>query len=776
MPESRPNEPGRALFLSYAREDSEAARRIADALRAFGLEVWFDQAELRGGDAWDQKIKRQIRECALFVPIISATTQGRGEGYFRREWHLGVERTRDMAHGVPFILPIVIDATLESQALVPEEFMRFQWTRLPRGLPSPEFVAHVKQLLEAPRTPAVERGPSRPPMAPAAGPAALAPARKGFPLWAWVALGVIALPFVTAILVTRRPHAERARPVAAPAETATVTPVASDKSIAVLPFENMSEEKDASAFFADGVHEDILTNLSFIRDLRVISRTSVLQYRGTTKAIGQIARELGVAYILEGSVRRAGNRVRVTGQLIKAQTDEHVWAEAYDRDITDVFAIQSELAQAIAKALQAAISPTAQTLLDAKPTANAAAYDLYLKARVARAANDLEGRLKAEQWLVDAVQLDPNFAQAWAHLGAIHAYKHFQEEDTSPDRLAKAKAAIDNAERLAPNDPTVIEMKGDYFYYGYRDYAGAVAQYRRLLELRPNSEEAFGSLGLIYRRQGNWADALANFRKALDLDPHVGRYRSALAELLIALRRYDEASAEYRRMADENPGNLFWAYRLAEVSFSARGSTQEVEALLAKTKPGPKEEDTVLGLRRYWARAHGDFAEALRIDAQHPYDDGFGTPHWQQDADAAWDYLGAGNLAEARTRTQPLLPELKAELDQEPTSISAWLYWGVAQALLGNRDATLTAERRMGELLPESADALSGPEVSRGRAVLLAWAGEKDRALAELERLISVPYGLNVFSARYDSSWIPLRGDPRFEALLSDPRNRAPLL
>jgi TolB-like protein/cytochrome c-type biogenesis protein CcmH/NrfG len=773
MPESRPSPPVSAIFLSYAREDTEAARRIADALRAFGLEVWFDQVELRGGDAWDQKIRRQIRECALFVPIISATTQARGEGYFRREWNLGVERTRDMAAGVPFILPIVIDETPESQALVPDEFMRYQWTRMARGVPSPQFVSHVTQLLEAPRTPAVERGQSRPPLPSDRAPVGPPASRPALPVWVWGAFGTLALAAAVAVVVLRKPEPAPAKAVAA--VPAAPAPVPNDKSIAVLPFENMSEEKDASAFFADGVHEDILTDLSFIRDLRVISRTSVLQYRGTTKSIGQIARELGVAYILEGSVRRAGNRVRVTGQLIRAATDEHVWAKAYDRDITDVFAIQAELAQAIAGALQAAISPTAQTLLEARPTTNSDAYDLYLKARADRNMNGAQDLTQAEKWLVEAVQLDPGFAQAWAQLAALNAFNHFDNEDASEERLAKAKAEIDTAERLAPDDPVVIEMGGDYLYYSHRDFAGAAAHYQRLMVLRPNSPEAVGSLGLIFRRQGHWAEALASFRRALELDPHIGRYRTSLGQLLQSLRRFDEAAAEYRWMVAENPDDLIWKFQLLTVPFFARGSTREMDDWLGHLTPRPKDEATVVAIRRAWARLTGNFAEVLRLNAEHPYDELFSQPHWQQEADAAWDFLSVNNFAEARARTEKLLPEIKAQLAKQPTNSTVWVYLGDAEAVLGDREAALAAAGKLRELLPESADALSGPEQSRNRAGILAWAGEKDEAIAELTRLTRVPFGLDVARVRFDPEWLPLHGDPRYEALLSDPKNREPL-
>ncbi|HEX7632000.1 MAG TPA: TIR domain-containing protein, partial [Lacunisphaera sp.] len=376
------SEPTKAIFLSYAREDADAARRIAEALRAFGVEVWFDQSELRGGDAWDQTIRTQIKTCALFMPIVSARTEERTEGYFRREWKLAVDRTHDMVGGRAFIVPIVIDGTAEKDAAVPEEFMRYQWTRLWGGEATPEFVSQVKRLLEVPRKPATTGG------SPATAPTNTAPTNatdKAAPRgarWTYGSAMAVVVAIATALYVGRKPAAPAAaaaNPPGKSAAPAVVAPVA-DKSIAVLPFANMSEDKD-SAFFADGMHEDILTNLAMIRELRVTSRTSVMEYRGTTKKIRQIGAELGVAYVLEGSVRRAGNKVRVTGQLINVATDEHVWAKSYDRDLNDIFAIQSELSQAIATALAAALSPQERERIDSRPTTNLAAYDLFLKAR-----------------------------------------------------------------------------------------------------------------------------------------------------------------------------------------------------------------------------------------------------------------------------------------------------------------------------------------------------------------------------------------------------------
>ena len=602
MSDGQPTAVARAVFLSYSREDAEGARRIADALRAFGMEVWFDQNELRGGDSWDAKIKRQIRECALFLPVISKHTQVRLEGYFRREWKLGVERTHDMASGVAFITPVVIDDTLESEALVPEEFMRYQWTRLPHGVPTPEFVGQVKRLLETPKQAVQAPGQSRPP----AFGATASPASKasGMPGWAWAILGA-AIVAAAAFFMTRKTEAPAApAPALAIEAKAAATPVPEDKSVAVLPFDNMSEEKDASAFFADGVQEDILTNLSFIHNLRVVSRTSVMQYRGTIKSIRQIAQELGVSYVLEGSVRRAGNKVRVTGQLIHAATDEHVWAKAYDRDITDVFAIQSELAQSIADALQAAISPAEQTLIERKPTTSTAAYDAYLKARAAYEGTDpdLRGQIAEAQ---DAVELDPSFAEAWGLLGALQANEQFAELDTSEAARAKAKAAIDTAVRLAPEDPVVVEMQGDYYYYGERDYDKAAGQYRKLQELKPNSSEGFGSLGLIYRRQGKWAECEANLRKSVELDPRNMRYRLTLVEQLANMHRYDDSLVELHKIQAIEPENTLVQMYTAFVPFLSTGSTKPGDEFAARL-PGRRLGAHELFGRRRRRRRHAE--------------------------------------------------------------------------------------------------------------------------------------------------------------------------
>jgi TolB-like protein/Tfp pilus assembly protein PilF len=760
----------KAIFLSYAREDTAAAQRIAEALRSHGVEVWFDQNELRGGDAWDQKIRKQINDCTLFLPIISRHTQERGKGYFRLEWKLAVEQTHLLAEGIAFLAPVVVDDTTESGAVVPAEFMRVQWTRLPRGLPSPQFVEQMSRLLEDPHKVA----PATRPAIAVAKPAASAPRSSGFPRWVAVAAGVAVLGAV--VYFALRPTAkEPAAPPKSAAETKPA-PTANDKSIAVLPFANMSEGND-SAFFADGIHEDVLTNLAFIRDLRVVSRTSVMQYRNTTKSISQIAQELKVAYVLEGSVRRAGNKVRVTGQLIRAATDEHLWAKSYDRDLTDIFAIQAELAQAIAGALQSVIAPETKALLERRLTENPAAHDLFLRSRQLRYSAAFTDSKPEIELLQRAVTLDPKFAAAWAELGSRQAYVYFKHEQT-PEQLGLAKAAIDQAVQLAPDDPEVVEGLGDYYYYGYRDYVRATEQYLRLAQLRPNDAEVFWSLGFIQRRQGRMPDALANIRRGVQLDPLNAEISGEFINSLLNCRRYAEAEAFGRQYTQAHPENIFAAATFAQIIFAAHGSKEELKAF-AQRPVSPADKPAHLYLRLQGARMMADWAEAIRIDReQRYYDPDDDAPRWTQDVLAAATFAEAGDLAAARARATEAIALMNSELPRQPLNAQLWATLSLGHALRGERDEAVRCGEKSRELLPESRDLLFGTGNAALYASALAYVGEKDRALAEFARLLHVPFGANPVLDRgiWLGSWKPLRDDPRFEALVNDPKNNAPLV
>jgi len=798
MPEPT-HKPG-AVFLSYAREDTDAARRITDALRSQGVEVWFDQNELRGGDSWDAKIRQQIRECALFMAIVSAHTQDRAEGYFRREWKLAVERTHDMAAGIAFLVPVVVDDTNEALALAPDEFMRVQWTRLPGALPSAEFVAQVKSLLGPRRKPALKADLPRPPTLPpefkqarrlkAEAEAAAAAKKPAIPGWMWAVTLVVLAAVGVGIVFLRQPGylsftstepvVTELKVAATPASGPKVSLVL-DKSIAVLPFTNMSEDKD-SGYFADGIHEDILTNLAHIATLRVVSRTSVMEYRGKTENIRQIAQKLGVAYILEGSVRRAGNKVRVTGQLIHAATDEHLWAQSYDRDLTDIFAIQAELAREIAAAMSAALSPEEKARLEHPSVTNPAAYDLLLRARqIDRDGNDTRQELETEEaMLQSAVTLDPVYASAWANLAAVHAQICFNAIDTSQARLAKAKVALDNARRLDAESPDVIACTGAYYYYALRDYTQALEYFGQLSRLLPNFYFGPFMTGLVQRRQGHWVESLASLRRAAELDPGSAEHARNLMISLLAMRRYPDAIAEQERRVRLMPESLRESFEVARLKFFLNGSTKEGDDLLAGPIAARADPAVAAGYRKLWAAMKGDLATVARIDRERPdawapnIGSGGGSP-----AEYALNngvvMAAQGDLAGARARLEKFPAELRARLVNEPQNAAVLSQLGQIEALLGHREAALAAVQQAREILPESLDALSSRGPHQALAFVLAWNGDKPAAIAELKQLLAIGGQTSVHWLRHGPWFAPLKGDPAFEALLSDPRNSAPL-
>lgn len=799
----------KAVFLSYAREDTEAARRIAEALRSQGVEVWFDQAELRGGEAWDAKIKQQIRECALFLAVVSAHTQARAEGYFRREWKLAVERTSDMAAGVAFLVPVVIDDTPEVQAVAPEEFMRVQWTRLPGALPTPDFVTQMKNLLGggqrrrptiAPMATGLTAVPmrTRPPMTalpplapkPPAPVVVEAPPRKksGRKVWIWLLLVIMAAA-AGAYLFLRAPEpAPPPKPVAAspaatrdakaqtpdptPAPAAPVEPVITDRSIAVLPFENMSTDKE-NAFFADGVHEDILTNLAKIAELKVIARTSVMEYRGTTKKIPQIAKELGVAFVLEGSVRRANNKVRITVQLIDGKTGSHVLApDPYDRDLTDIFAIQSEVAQNIAGKLQAAISPGAKAALERAPTANLTAYDLYLKAReLAATEPDLRIRISRVLPLLEsAVQQDPKFAEAWRGIATLHLSAYTDNGfDHTPARAAQAKAALDQAMALDPEDALSVALLANY-YIDVRDFVRAQEQGDRLRRLFPNHASTFHVFARLASRQGRPDESLANYRKARELDPRNPGVLESLSNNLRLRRLYDEAGAVLRELHEIRRDGSGLA--LAWLAFDSRGTTEEVEAVLAKISPEARRTDPVtVGRLSSWAFTRGDADEVIRLWEQ-------SGPNWRMPLTGVSEALGIATAFMVKGQPRKVRPilvkereRLEAQLAGRPIDGNSWFQLAMTHALLGEKKEALEVQQRMLVAIPGSPGAIR----QFNEVVFYAWVGEKDLALAELAKRLTEPSTFNVHRMRRSLFFKPLQGDPRFEALLNDPKNNAPL-
>jgi TolB-like protein len=552
-----PNEPGlggetssgdshRAVFLSYASEDADAAQRISTSLRAAGIEVWFDQSALRGGDAWDVTIRRQIKSCALFIPIISANTRARVEGYFRLEWKLAVDRSHLIAAERAFLLPIVIDDTREGDALVPDKFRELQWTRLPAGETPPAFVARVAELLARDERPAatVERAaPAATQPPPAVEPAATASWSKRALLLVAAALLIAAgLYAVDRFVASRRPAGAATSPPGRPA--ASASNATADKSIAVLPFVDMSEKHDQE-YFSDGLAEELLDVLAKVPGLQVIARTSSFSFKGKSEDVPTIAKKLNVANVLEGSVRKSGRHLRITTQLIRADTGVHIWSETYDRDEEDVFKVQEDIARAVAGKLKLALLGDAP--VSTARTSNPEAYNLLLQGRYFVAFDTPDEISKSIDCYRRAIALDAAYAPAWAGLSQAIFRQVANGYVPVDDGKAQALAAARKAADLDPSLADAYAMIGSLMVMDF-DWPGGREAFDHALQLDPSNVNALFSSAHLTMTVGNTDDTLPQFRDALERDPLNLLYRRYMARVLYFAGRLTEAEATIRQV------------------------------------------------------------------------------------------------------------------------------------------------------------------------------------------------------------------------------------
>lgn len=772
----------RAVFLSYAREDADVAKRIAEALRAFGVEVWFDQNELRGGDSWDANIRGQIKSCALFVPIVSQRTEERSEGYFRREWKLAVDRTHDMSGSRAFIVPVVIDDTAEAGAAVPEEFMRYQWTRLANGEPSPEFVTQVKRLLDAPRKPVMKVEHPKPPTLPpgfktAAQTKAEADAAavrgKGIPGWTWGAVTAVVVGVGVALTVSRKPESP---PSAAPAPSSRLPapsspPKADSKSIAVLPFANMSPEAE-NAFFADGIHEDVITSLAKIRDLKVISRTSVLAYRdAASRNLKKIAADLGVAVVLEGSVRRAGNKVRVTAQLIDARTDEHLWAETYDRDLTDVFALQGALASEIAGALKANLTAGEKALIERRPTQDPMAYDLFLQGRVLKQGLSATAPRELYDPILDryerAVARDPAFAYAQAQLSILHGTMYwFGGVDPSPERRARAQAAMEAAQRIAPDAPETHYAQGAFAYLCENNWEKALAELTAAEAGLPNDAELQYRIGITLRRLGRWPEALSRVEKCVALNPLDRSFVTTLLETNSAMRRYAELPALAARYVPLFPGDGWLKGFAVRGQFALDGNRPAYLRDMGLVPPLPVDKH---GLQ--W-----EYAEALRAGDLNAAEQALADPRMK-----TLTNFSGGVIAMPASYLRAMLAQLRGDhaaaraRATEATAIFQAGPWSPRQQHLANLNLallrTFTGDANVPDIMAQvdqlaRYDGLMMAAAWSETAKVLALTGHSDEALTCLRRLLAGPSVESPNELRDDPYLASLKSDPGFEEIL----------
>ena len=637
----------RAIFLSYASQDVEAARNICEALRAGGIEVWFDQSELRGGDAWDHKIRRQIRDCALFIPVISANTQTRQEGYFRLEWRIADQRTHLMARNKAFIVPVSIDGTPESSADVPESFASVQWTRLPAGATSPAFVERVLHLLSSePGFPQV----GFPPQAAAASDPATAPRppasvntatmRMRFLLSVTAVLTLIAVGYwVTDTFVpSKRPGATVPGVAPKGRSGASEQGTAPEKSIAVLPFLDISEKKDQE-YFSDGLSEELIDLLAKTPGLEVIARTSSFYFKGRQATIGEIAKTLNVANVIEGSVRKAGDTLRVTAQLIRARDGVNLWSETYDRDLKDVFMVQDDIARSVVEKLRLTLMLNAPDA--AARTQSTDAYNLYLQGRYFLPRDSEPDLSKAQDFFRKAVALDPSYASAWAGQGTV-AIRRVANVFVGMDQgLAAARAAASKALQLDPNNGDACAVLGSELLMRMQ-WQEAESTAARCLQGNPDNPLVLLTAAVTARQLGHDEESLSLFHQILARDPLNLLASRYLARTLYHAGRLADAEAAIRHVIDFNPEQPGAQYELGRILLAKGDRVAAIAAFEGEPAAGWRTYGLALGCHAadHRARADAALADMLRHSAGKEFQIAE-TYSYCGDADRAFEWLDA---------------------------------------------------------------------------------------------------------------------------------------
>jgi TolB-like protein/Tfp pilus assembly protein PilF len=515
-----------------------------------------------------------------------------------------------------------------------------------------------------------------------------------------------------------------------------------DKSIAVLPFENLSEEKD-NAYFADGIQEEILTHLSKIADLKVISRMSTQRYQSKPRNLSEIANQLSVANILEGSVQKTADQVRVNVQLINAQTNSHLWAETYDRKLTDIFGVESEVAKGIAEALQAKLTGREAQALAVKPTNNPEAYDAYLRGLSFEVRSSPS--LEAAGFYERAVQLDPNFAIAWARLSRVDAHLCFDQRYATPGRRDAAKRALENAQDLQPDSPETLLALGYYQYWVLRDYGAAKTTFKEVSKMLPGSSVVPYALGRVTRREGHWDQCIAYFEQALALDPRNVELLVDTAWTYAMLRQFPAAQKLGGRALDIMPNDPDLMAKKASI-YQAQGNLQEAARLLSGINEQTPNDDSVrtkitqLRLERNYGEAIGFLqARLAQFHFASQYDKAVSQVRLAYMQRLADDTVGAKATVEQMRNT--LEPLYKNQRDN--VAVTALL--SVANAVLGERESALKEAERAIMLWSRVKDSVSGPTFEEHLALIQTIVGEKSRAISTLARLLQTPYGGSLY-------------------------------
>jgi TolB-like protein/Tfp pilus assembly protein PilF len=785
-------EPSRAVFLSYASQDAEAARRICDALRAAGIEVWFDQSELRGGDVWDHKIRQQIHDCGLFMPIISAHTDARTEGYFRLEWKLAVDRSHLMADDAAFLVPVVVDATPDSTARVPEKFRTVQWTRLPAGETAAAFAERVSALLAGTARPIPARTTDAPLQTriPASRPGRA----KTLVAISLLVVGVIAL---FSWRQMARPPGEAAHKVAAPA--ASKIP---EHSIAVLPFADLSARKDQE-YFSDGLAEELLNLLSKVPGLQVAARTSAFSFKGHAVDVPTIGRQLMVANVLEGSVRKVGNHLRVTAQLERADNGYQIWSETYDRELGDVFRIQDEISAAVVKALK--VSLLGAALPRSTGTQNSDAYLVFLQGRAKMATERLADMKSAVEDFARVIRLDPGYGPAYVELA--DAKLQLAEFEYTSERLAnfdtvsnESKVLIEHALALDPNDAQAYIERG--YLRAFSDRVGAERDYRRGIELNPSSARGYDSLAtLLFDDPTRRGEAQAMVARARQLDPLSPKY-DVLKAIDLIYGRSDIRGADVllTALVAHHPTYLPALMRLADVRTIEGRLADAVMYDEQVLKLDPLQEWARQILISVYAKV-GDLAAARQVAAEAPHH----LPiqqlqivmhegDWHQAAQLSYAALNDGTMmpisepwiAHAiRMDARKSGDYARARAALEKMSGVSWSAGGVP--ILPTQLGLATSTVALGDVLIASGDRGRGERLLRAsltdmnhvihdlkrgdiwylndEATALALLGDRRGSMAMLRKSASEGTTPLMSTIDFDPAFSPMRGDPEFQEI-----------
>jgi TolB-like protein/Tfp pilus assembly protein PilF len=606
-------------------------------------------------------------------------------------------------------------------------------------------------------------------------------AKPGKARWALIAAAVIIVSVIAAgvLFWSRRGGPALTGITVSPTPSAARVSGVPEKSIAVLPFENLSRDPD-NAFFADGVMDEILTDLARIADLKVISRTSVMHYKsGVARNLREIGQQLGVANVVEGSVQRASNRVRVNAQLVDTRTDQHLWAQTYDRDLADVFAIQSEIAKTIADQLQARLSPAEKKAIERPPTSDIAAFDLYTRGKnlILRAGSisalERANTLQGIDLLNQAVARDPSFFDAYVQLAWAHDGLYMLGWDHTSARLALADAAVEAASRLRPDAGETHLARAQNLYQGYHDYNGALAELELARKTVPNDWRVFFWTGLIQRRQGRWEECIRNSEHAISLDPRNFFTLEQTAESYKALRRYAEEKATYDRVLAFEPDDAVTKVERAVVELYSQADARPLQQMIDSIRAtNPAAVPIIADAWLLCALAERDAAAAKNalialgenpinlgttdnIRFNHPFIEGVLARMTKDDDKARAAFTAARAEQEKSVEAQPnyALP------------LSAL---GLIDAGLGRKEEAMREGRRAVELLPPEKDALDGSATVKYLAMIAAWIGDKDLAFQQLATAVRIPSGLTYGELKLLPSWDPLRGDPRFEKLVEE--------